>query len=274
MHRSTKLTVNSFAYLICLFWLIPVLWMAVMALKPETATATTLIEWLMPPYTWQNVIHVLNNPSANVVLWLGNSVVVSILSTVGVLVLSTLAAFVFSRMRFAGRSFWFWLIMIGLMVPREATLIPLYIQFRDLGLLNSYFSIIAPTLAAPFGLIIMKQFFDGIPEELFEAARMDGCGWLRTLLNIALPLCKPAMASLGIFVFLGAWNDFLWPFISVTDTNMMTIPIGLPVFRSQYMTAQAMPMAASAITSIPIILVFFFFQKFIVKGITFTGVKG
>jgi multiple sugar transport system permease protein len=274
MFRSTKIAINCFAYLICFLWLIPVMWMAFMAIKPETASATTMLEWLKPPYTFDNFVKVIHSPSANVMLWLGNSVVVSVLSTIGVLVLCTLAAFTFSRMRFAGRSFWFWLIMVGLMVPREATLIPLYIQFRDMGLLNSYFSIIAPTLAAPFGLIIMKQFFDGIPEELFEASRMDGCGWFRTLLNIALPLCKPALASLGIFVFLGAWNDFLWPFISVTDTKMMTIPIGLPVFRSQYMTTQAMPMAASAITSIPIIIVFFMFQKFIVKGIAFTGVKG
>lgn len=273
MHRGAKLTLNAVSYSLLTMFLIPLLWMALMALKPESATSTNLLEWLKPPFTLSNFAKVLNSPNGNIELWIFNSFIVAALSTAGVLFLCALAAFTFSKMRFPGRTFWFWLIMAGLMVPREATLIPLYLLFRDLHMLNTYFSLIAPTLAAPFGLIILKQFFDNLPEEIFEAAKIDGCGWVRTLLVIALPLCRPALASLGIFVFLQTWNDFLWPFISVTDPDMMTIPIGLPVFKSQYMTAQAMPMAASALTSIPIILMFFVFQKYIVKGIAFTGGK-
>lgn len=247
--------------------------MLLIALKPENTTGLILMDWLKPPFTLDNFSKVIHSKNANVGLWIFNSFIVSTLSTIGVLLLSTLAGFAFSRMRFFGRNILFYLIMAGLMVPREATLIPLYTLFRDMGLLNTHFSLIAPTLAAPIGIIIMKQFFDGLPEELFEAAKLDGCGWYRTLFTIAVPLCKPALASLGIFIFLQAWNDFLWPFISVTDPNIMTIPIGLPVFKSQYMTAQSLPMAASALTAIPILVVFMIFQKHIVKGISFTGGK-
>lgn len=273
MHKRGKLIINTIALLLLLLFLIPILWMLLMAVKPDTTSAANLFDWFKPPYTWDNFLSVFQSKNADVELWIFNSFIVAACSTLGTLFLCTLAAFSFSRMRFPGKNIWFWLIMAGLMVPREATLIPLYLLFRDMDLLNTYFSLIAPTLAAPFGLIILKQFFDGLPEEIFEAAKIDGCGWIRTLFTIAVPLCRPAMASLGIFVFLQAWNDFLWPFISVTDPSMMTIPIGLPVFKSQYMTSQALPMAASAITSIPIILVFFMFQKYIVKGIAFTGGK-
>jgi multiple sugar transport system permease protein len=261
------------SYAFAALFLIPIFWMAVNAFKPENTTIVNLIEWLKPPFTLENFHKVLYSKNANIGLWILNSAAVSFLSTVGVLFLCTLAAFSFSRMRFFGQGLWYWLIMAGLMVPREATLIPLYMLFRDWGLLNTYFSLIAPTVAAPFGLIIMKQFFDGLPNDLFEAAKIDGCGWARTMFTIAVPLCRPALASLGIFSFMQAWNDFLWPFISVTDPKIMTIPVGLPVFKSQYMTEQALPMAASALTSIPILVIFFIFQKYIVKGISFTGGK-
>lgn len=273
MHRTAKIAVNAAAYLLFLLFIAPVLWMLILAMKPESVVAVSLREWLFSPYTLDNFRKVLQSTNADIKLWLTNSFIVSVLSTLGVLILCAMAAFVFSRMKFAGRTFWFWLIMAGLLVPREATLIPLYLLFRNMDMLNTYFSLIAPTLAAPFGLIILKQFFDGLPEELFEAAKIDGCGWIRTWYRIALPLCRPALASLGIFVFLAAWNDFLWPFISVTDPKIMTIPVGLPVFKSQYFSTQSLPMAASAITSIPIIVVFFIFQKYIVKGIAFTGGK-
>ncbi|UJF34821.1 carbohydrate ABC transporter permease [Paenibacillus hexagrammi] len=269
--KRIKYMLNAAGLLICALWLVPLVWMVITAFKPDTAQAAP---FLIPSVTLDNFKDVLHHPQANVGLWILNSTVVAVLTTAGVLILCTLAAFAFSRLQFAGKTLWFILIMAGLMIPREATLIPLYILFKDMNLLNTYFSIIAPSLAAPFGLIIMKQFFDGLPEQLFEAAKLDGCGLFRTLFVIAIPLTKPALASLGIFIFLAGWNDFLWPFLSVTDPKMVTIPIGLPVFRSQYLTGQGLTMAASALLSAPIIIVFIWFQKYIVKGIAMTGIKG
>lgn len=269
-----KIIANIIAILVCILWLLPIIWMIVVAVKPETANTLEVSKWFVPPFTLDNFKFVLNYPQANIGLWLINSTIVSVLVTIGVLVLCSLAAFAFSRINFKGKDLWFFIIMAGLMVPKEATIIPLYILFKNMDKLNTYFSLIAPSLAAPFGLIILKQFFDGIPSELFDAAKIDGCGLLKTLLIIVIPLSKSALSSLGIFVFLASWNDFLWPFISITDPKMMTIPIGLPIFKSQYLTGKSITMAASTLTSLPIIIAFLIFQKNIVKGIALTGIKG
>jgi len=269
-----KYLINTIGIIICVAWLIPLLWMLAVTFKPDNCNTTNILNWFTPPFTLDNIKNVIGHPQANVGLWIFNSTIVAVLSTFGVLILCTLAAFAFSKINFVGKNFWFVLIMAGLMIPREATLIPLYILFKDMNLLNTYFSIIAPSLAAPFGVIILKQFFDGLSESLFEAAKLDGCSWLQMMYYIAVPLVKPALSSLGIFVFLAGWNEFLWPFISVTDPNIVTIPIGLPVFRSQYLTGQGLTMAASALLASPIIIVFVCLQKYIVKGIAMTGVKG
>lgn len=272
--KYLNIIINTIGILFCIAWLVPIVWMVVVAFKPDTVDTTKLVNWVTPPFTLDNIKMVLNHPQANVFLWIMNSAIIASLTTCGVLFLCIFAAFSFSRIKFFGKTFWFIIIMAGLMIPREATLIPLYLLFRNMGQLNSYLSLIVPALAAPLGLVILKQFIDGIPEALFEAARLDGCGWLRTVFIIVIPMAKTALASLGILVFLTAWNDFLWPFISVTDPKKITIPVGLPVFRSQYLTGQGLTMAASAMLAFPIMLVFLLLQKHIVKGIALTGVKG
>ncbi len=164
--------------------------------------------------------------------------------------------------------------MAGMMVPREATLIPLYDLFYKLGMLSTRFSLIAPSVAAPFAVIILKNFFDGLPGSLFEAAKIDVCGWLRMCMQIATPLAKSAISALTILIFMQSWNDFLWPFISITAQELVTVPVGLPVFRSQYLTGMGLTMAASALLTAPIIVIFIIFQKNIVKGVATAGIKG
>lgn len=269
-----KIILNIIGIALAIIWLIPIAYMVVVAFKPDTVDTTRVVNWFAAPFTLDNFKMVLEHPQADVVAWVLNSALVSIIITVSVLVLCTLAAFSFSRINFIGKTFWFAVIMAGLMIPREATLIPLFVLFKDINLLGTYFSIIVPSVAAPLGVSILKQFFDGIPEALFEAAKLDGCGWLRTIVLIVVPLSKSALASLGIFVFLAAWNDFLWPFISISDPKYVTIPIGLPLFKSQYLTGQGLTMAASALLAAPIMIVFLFLQKHIVEGIAMTGVKG
>lgn len=265
---------NLLAYMVCLFWLVPIVWMAVVAFKPESVDTTKVGNWFRPPFTMENIQNVLNHPQADVFRWIANSTFVSIMTTVGVLILCVFAAFAFSRIQMKGKKAIFLLIMMGMMVPREATLVPLYLLFQKLGALNTYFSLMAPALAAPFAIIILKNFFDGIPDSLFEAARIDGCSWFRMMTMIALPLSKSAVSSLAILIFMQSWNDFLWPFISITDPAHVTIPVGLPVFRSQYLTGQGLTMAAGALLAFPIIVVFVLLQKYIVKGVASTGVKG
>lgn len=272
--KTTSLLVNGLAYLLCLVWLVPIIWMAVVALKPESVDTTKVANWFRPPFTTENLKAVLEHPQADVFRWIANSATVAVLTTCGVLLVCTLAAFAFSRIRFPGKDLLFVLVMIGMMIPREAMLVPLYTLFQGMGLLNTFFSLIAPSLAAPFAVIILKSFFDGLPSALFEAAKIDGCGWLRTCFGIAAPLSKSALSSLAILIFMQSWNDFLWPFISITEPSKVTIPVGLPVFRSQYLTGQGLTMAAGALLAFPIILVFIFFQKYIVKGVASAGIKG
>lgn len=272
--KLSKWTVNLLALLLCLGWLLPILWMVVVTFKPESVDTTKVSNWFVPPFTLENIQNVLTHPQANVFLWTLNSATVAIITTLGVIVLCTLAAFAFSRIPFKGRNTVFLLVMIGMMIPREATLVPLYLLFQGFGALNTYFSLIAPSLAAPLAIIILKNFFDGLPSSLFEAAKIDGCGWLRMCLRIAAPLSKSAICSLAILIFLQSWNDFLWPFISITDPSNVTIPVGLPVFRSQYLTGQGITMAAGAMLSFPIIIVFVCLQKYIVKGVASAGIKG
>jgi multiple sugar transport system permease protein len=255
-------------------WLLPVIWMVVVAVKPKGSNVVDLSTWLVPPFTLDNIRYVLHNAQSSIGVWLWNSFLVSGLTTAGGIALAALAAFAFSRMRFVLKGFWFWFIMMSLMIPSEATLIPIYVQFRNLGLLNTYASLILPGLAGPVGVVLLKQFFDGLPPSLFEAARIDGCGWGQILLKIYLALSKPALASLGIFSFLGVWNAFIWPYISITDPKFMTVPIGIVFFHSQYNNDMAYPMAANAMAAVPILAVFIALQKYIIKGITFTGIKG
>jgi multiple sugar transport system permease protein len=276
MERRTSASIIStaIAAVCAAVWLLPVIWMVVVAVKPKGSNVVDLSTWVVPPFTLDNVRYVLHNAQSSIGVWLWNSLLVSGLTTAGGIALAALAAFAFSRMRFVLKGFWFWFIMMSLMIPSEATLIPIYVQFRNLGLLNTYASLILPGLAGPVGVVLLKQFFDGLPPSLFEAARMDGCGWGQILLKIYLALSKPALASLGIFTFLGVWNAFIWPYISITDPRFMTVPIGIVFFHSQYNNDMAYPMAANALAAIPVLAVFVAMQKYIIKGITFTGIKG
>ncbi|MFC0471774.1 carbohydrate ABC transporter permease [Halalkalibacter kiskunsagensis] len=258
------------ACIIAFLWALPLIWVVIVSLKPS-GSLLGAGQWLTPPFSFGNYVHVLT--SAPVLLWLWNSLLVSFITTLFVILLSSLAAFPFSLYRFPGYRFLFWLILAGIMIPGEAILIPLYILFRDMNLLDTFSSLVLPVIAVPFGLILLKQFFDGLPKELYEAAKMDGCGIYRMLFTITLPLSRPALAALGIFTFLGTWKEFLWPFIAITSANKMTVPIGIPYFNAGFTVDYTIPMAANVIVSIPVIIVFLIFQKQIIKGISFTGIK-
>lgn len=273
-NKSASIFINTIAGILCIGWLLPILWMMIAAFKPDSIDITKVSNWFVPPFTLDNIKNVLSHPQADVFRWMLNSFMVATCTTIGVLAICVFAAFAFSRIPFKGKNLIFLLVMIGMMIPREATLIPLYLLFQNMNMLNTYFSLIAPSLAAPFAIIILKNFFDSIPESLFEAAKIDGCSWFRMVWMIAVPLSKSAISSLAILIFLQSWNDFLWPFISISDPKHVTIPVGLPLFRSQYLTGQGLTMASGALLSFPVIIVFIFLQKYIVKSVASAGIKG
>ncbi|WP_046225420.1 carbohydrate ABC transporter permease [Paenibacillus dauci] len=267
MNRAYMYVSRIVALLLAVFFLIPIVWMLLLSFTPEGQP----IFGGGFHFSFANYAKVLSQ--APIFGWMGNSLIVSVITTAMVLLLSSMAAYAFSRIRFPGSKVLFFLFLSAMMIPAEATLIPLYLFMRDIGLLGTRTSLILPAVAGPMGIFIMKQFFDGLPKDLEEAARIDGAGFFKIWYRIFLPLSRPALAALGIFTFIGAWNDYVWPLISISDKAFMTITLGLPMFQSSYVQQYALPMTANALAAVPVLLIFLLFQKQIIKGIAFTGGK-
>lgn len=260
-----------FAFFCVLLWLTPILWMFLTAFTPRGGAVTVISELFAPPFSLANFEYVLTN--SMIWRWTFNSLFVATITTVLTIILTSLAAFALSKLKFKGRNIVFWIIIAGLMVPVEAMIIPLFQVMIDLNLLNTYGALILPNLALPLGVFILKQFYDGVPNELMEAARIDGASLLRIYWNIFLPLSKSSMAALGIFTFIMSWNDFLWPFLAVNNEAMFTLPVAIPTFQSAYSSELMIPMAANVLASVPAIIVFVLFQRHIIQGVAMTGIK-
>lgn len=271
--KIKSIEANLIIGLVALIWWIPLIWMVFAAFKGNNVQIAHIKDWFLPPFTTDNFQFVFEFKQAHMSRWLGNSFVVAGSGMLMGILISSLAAFSLAKIKFPFKNVLFLLIISSLMIPRETLLVPLYILFKDLGLLNSTLSLILPVLAAPVSLVILKTFFESLPDELFEAARIDGADWIRIWWKIAMPLAKPAISAVAIFLFLSFWNDFLWPFISITDPQRMTMPVGLQLFKSQNNVMMGYPMAANCIAALPVLLVYFCLQKFIIKGIAFTGSK-
>lgn len=262
----------SIAFLSALAFLFPIVWMFSVSMKPEGTVANSAIDWFLPPYTFSNYINII--AGSDVFLWIWNSFFIGAVTTLLTLVLTSMAAFAFSKMRFRYRKALYLFFLAGLMVPGEAMIIPLYEIIGSMGLLDTYAGLILPGIAAPLGVIILKSFFDGVPNELIESARLDGCNDFRLYWNIVLPLAKSAVAAVGILTFIGSWNSFLWPYLAIISEALYTLPVGIPMFNSNYSETYILPMTVNAIASLPVIIAFLFFEKQIVKGVSFSGIKG
>lgn len=203
-----------------------------------------------------------------------NSTIVSVTVTVGQIIVSSLAAFAFARLRFRGRDTIFMLYLAALMIPFPVTLIPNFILIRNLGWYDTYRALIVPALFSVFSTFLLRQYYRGLPMDLDEAARLDGAGSLRIWLQIILPLSGPVLAALAIFVFQGVWNDFLWPLVVTGSESMRTIPVGLSTFVGQFSTAWGLLMAGSVIALLPVLVIYLIAQKWFVQGITMSGMGG
>lgn len=272
--QNTILEVIAFiVLLICaVLWIIPLAWAVDTALKPESETTIVPLTWLSSHFNLSAFAEVLG--AGGLLRWYLNSAITAIAITVITVVLASLAAYGFSRIQFPAKGFLFWLILAGIMVPPQVLIVPLFTEINAFHMVDTYWGIILPQIAAPFAIFILKQFFDGIPHELGEAAIVDGASQFRVFWQIWLPLARPALAAVAIFTFVGAWNNFIWPFIAITDTNMMTVPVGLANVQTAYGIHYAQIMASAVLGGLPLLIVFMFFQKQIVQGIAGTGLKG
>jgi multiple sugar transport system permease protein len=266
------------ALLLAVVWALPIAWMLMTSFKPENQIVTIPIRWLpehLTDLTFQNYINVLAIPrGVDLIRSFLNSLTVATVGTLGVVVVDTLAAYALARLRFPGREILFYAIVASLIVPPEILLIPNYITVWRLDWLNTLLPLIVPPVGSGFGVFLLRQFFLSIPSELEDAARIDGCGRLRILWSIVVPLSGGAIATLAIFTFLYYWNDFTWPYITINAADVMTLPIALIQFRGDYFSEYGQLMAGTVITALPTIIVFLIAQRLIIRSITLTGLKG
>jgi multiple sugar transport system permease protein len=205
-----------------------------------------------------------------------NSIIVTAATVSGVLLTSSLAGFAFAKYRFPGREFLFYLILATLMIPFFVTLIPVFFIVRQLGWMDSYQGMVLPSITSAYGIFLMRQFMYSIPDELIDAARIDGASEPLIFWRIVLPLTKPALATLGTFVFIGAWNNFLWPLLVVDSRELYTVPLGLNSLRTFASEARNLHLLVSGmvLSTIPTLVLFVFLQRFFIRGIALTGLKG
>jgi len=206
--------------------------------------------------------------------WFLNSLAIAIVTTASVLFFDSLVGYTLAKFRFRGRRVVFLAILSTLMIPTEMLVLPWYVMSKNLGWLDTYWGIMFPGMMTGFGTFLMKQFFESVPDELLEAARVDGLGEFRIWWRIALPLVGPALSALAIFTFLGNWTAFLWPLISTTRRELYTLPVGLASFSGEFQTEWEMVMTGASVATLPMLLAFVLLQKYIVRGVMLTGLKG
>jgi multiple sugar transport system permease protein len=253
-------------------FLFPLVWMVDTAIKPNTQVfqlPPSLIPWTA---LWDNFVQAWTYlPFGHYML---NDLVVSSIGTALVLVTSSMAAYAFARLRFPGRDNIFVLYLGTLAVPQAVLVIPAFLLMKQLGWVNTYQSLIFPLAFTAFGTFLMRQYFRTLPMELDEAALMDGCSRGGILVRILVPLSKPALGVLGLFTFIGYWNNFLWPLIVITTPDMATIPLGLYQYQGQYQTEWNYMMAGATISMLPGILLVILLQRYLVEGISISGLGG
>jgi multiple sugar transport system permease protein len=203
-----------------------------------------------------------------------NSLLVSAAITLGSLLVNTMAGYAFAKLKFRGRQQIFQVLLAALVIPAQVAMLPLFLLMKQLGLVNSFGGVIVPALATVFGIFLVRQYARSIPDELLEAARIDGASELRIFFRIVLPMLKPVLVTLAIFTFMAAWNDFMWPLIILTDQEHYTLPVALASLSREHIMDVEMMMAGAVITVLPVLLLFLLLQRYYLQGLMLGSVKG
>lgn len=259
--------------LLAIVWMAPLLWVFALSFKPNELLQARTDVMFSPPFTLRNYQDIVG--TSLLFRWLANSAIVACGQTFLVLVLSSLAGYGFARTSFPGKRWLFGFVLAGLAVPEQAILIPLHRMFVEMHLHNTYAALIIPRLAVPFGVYLMTQYFKAIPREIEEAALLDNASRPKIFFRIILPMSLPAQATLAIFSFLTAWNDYLWPLVSATRPDRYTLTVGLASTQTVFAQSEGIGflMAQAVIAGLPIFIVYLFFQKHIVAAVSGMAVK-
>jgi len=271
LRHGRPLIKYTLLFLVSFIGLLPFYWMVSCSFKTNENMFLMPPQWFPHPVNWSAYGEAWK--AQDFTRYFLNTAFVAIAITAGNLLLGSLAGYSLSKFRYFGRGLLFLLILSTMMLPLEVTMVPLFLIIKKLGWPNTYQGLIVPFLVEGFGVFLMRQYLQGIPNELIEAARIDGASELRIYGQIVMPLCKPALAALGVFTFREAWDMYIWPLIIVTKDSLRTLPLGISLFMSSFGTAWDQLMAVAAIGTLPMVLLFFFLQRSFIQGITVSGLK-
>ena len=273
MNRNlARWIVNGLLLGIAAITLFPLLWMVAASLM-SPGEASTYPPPLLPGHaTWANYRELFAH--AGMGRYLANSVLLAITATLLSLLFNVSAGYAFAKLRFAGRDRLFKLLLGALVVPGQVAMVPLFLMLKQMGLVNSYGGVIVPGMASIFGIFLVRQYAQSIPDELIEAARIDGASEFRIFRSIVVPVLKPIIVTLAVFTLLGTWNDFMWPLIVLTDRDLYTLPVALASLSREHVQDNELMMAGSVLTTLPVLLVFIALQRYYLEGLTVGSVKG
>jgi len=254
-------------------FLFPIYWMIKCAIQPSYYAIQIPPEFIPTKFTLLNFKKLFTKTYA--LRWFLNSVIVAGASTVLTVFFSSLSGYAFAKKQFVGKEVIFWILLTAMMVPKQVTMVPLYILMNSYGLYNTYHGQYLPIVAWPFGLFMMKQFMQGIPNDIIHSAKIDGANEWQIFSRVIIPMSLPAIATVGIFSFVNTWNDYMWQLVIVKDLIMSTLPVGIAkVSRTEMDIDYGLLMAGATFSAMPMLLLFVFFQKYFVKGITMGAIKG
>ena len=273
VHALTPYRIISVVLLIILtiLFIFPLYWIVTGSFKTQQVINARVPVWFPTEPTVNNYERLFQKPAFT---WLFNTVLLCAASMGLTCVSASMGGYALAKKHFRGRAFLFTLFVCAMALPKQVILIPLLKEMAFLKLHNTLWAVILPTVGWPFGVFLMKQFSEGIPNEMLEAARIDGAGEARTFIDIILPMIKPGIGALAIFTFITAWNDYFLQLIMLNDTSVLSISLGIAKLQSELSTDYGLIMAGAALGSIPIIVIFLMFQKFFTRGITMGAVKG
>ena len=271
--RCARIMAYVFLGILSAIMILPFFWTVITALKPQTEILTWPPKFFPSELYWGNFEYVITKIEIGTMFW--NSLYIALVTTAGQLVFCALAGFAFAKLRFRFREGLFKTYLATMMVPAMLTLIPRYIIMRNINMVDTHMSLILPAFfGGPFGVFLMRQFYIGLPDELMEAARIDGASLPYIFARIYTPLTKPILSTLAVFSFMGSWNDFLWPMITLQTDSLKTLPVGLASFQSLYGIKYSLLMAGAVLAMLPVLIAFLFAQRQFIEGIAITGLKG
>ncbi len=269
--KGTHILVYISMFIFGAFMLYPFIWMILSAFKSNLEIIKVPPTFFPEKFTFEAFAKVLNETPF--FLWIKNSLIVSVIGTIMTVFSSALGGYIFAKFDFKGKNFLFMIILATMMLPFQVIMIPLYMITSKLHLLNSLWALIIPGITSAFGIFLCKQHIEGIPNELMEAGRIDGCGEFGIFFRIIVPDLRNILSALAIFSFMGKWNDYVWPLIAINDMKKMTVPLALSFFSTQHGVQFNLVMAVAFLMMLPVIIVYLIFQKQFIEGLTMTGMK-